>query len=483
MMTPMIRQAVILLSAADGRDAFDEAERPVAGLSMVHRIVLSLARAGIARALLVGPDDPTRGGALADDPRFQREDITVEYVGVETAGDGALVYLHEHLAGAPFLLCRAHRIHEISLLRALAAVDLGTSAEPSADIDVAAIATASDSATDAALHDPTLAWGIRAEAGRVVAVRSQVEDDDAPDCGLLALAPGLLDHLVENGGSLQQALQHFAEAGRVAAVATDGRFWSHIASPAIGKRAEKELIRRLAKTSDGPILQLVNRRISRRITSVLMHTSATPNQLTIFASLVGFVGIFCVFQATWLWLAIGAVLMEVQMTLDCCDGEIARLKFNGSRFGEWLDTVMDDVLNLSYALSLGWASKELLGEPAYWWLAWGAVGAYLVYDAVLYTQLMRVGRGTGFFFRWWFQKEDAYVKESLASSGVSGRLLEFVHSLARRDVFLFGFMLLALARLPHAAVIWFAISGAVHGLLAVVHAAAGGIPPATRSNG
>ena len=58
----------------------------------------------------------------------------------------------------------------------------------------------------------------------------------------------------------------------------------------------------------------------------------------------------------------------MQSVLDGCDGEIARLKFQSSRMGEWLDNVLDDTVNVLYGLALGVASSKLLGSPVYTWL-------------------------------------------------------------------------------------------------------------------
>jgi phosphatidylglycerophosphate synthase len=46
----------------------------------------------------------------------------------------------------------------------------------------------------------------------------------------------------------------------------------------------------------------------------------------------------------------GALLYYASMILDCSDGEVARLTFRDSRFGAWLETVVDYV---TYFLLLG----------------------------------------------------------------------------------------------------------------------------------
>jgi phosphatidylglycerophosphate synthase len=171
----------------------------------------------------------------------------------------------------------------------------------------------------------------------------------------------------------------------------------------------------------------------------------------------------------------GAALVQVQSILDGCDGELARLKMQGSRLGEWLDNVIDDAINVVYAVALGHAAAVLLGVPAYRSVGLFAGGGFAIYAAVLYAHLGLVcGRGDPFLFRWWFQKQDTYVGQSLASS----RVVSVIHAMGRRDLFLFAFLVLCAARQPHVAVLWYAAVALVLAVLAVVHLLAGGIAKA-----
>ena len=80
--------------------------------------------------------------------------------------------------------------------------------------------------------------------------------------------------------------------------------------------------------------------------------------------------------------------------IDGCDGEIARLKFKHSDWGEWYDTISDDVINLSYQLSLGYALYNLTANYA--WLQLGLATFVLGWALcfALYRKLMMSGKGT-----------------------------------------------------------------------------------------
>jgi phosphatidylglycerophosphate synthase len=172
----------------------------------------------------------------------------------------------------------------------------------------------------------------------------------------------------------------------------------------------------------------------------------------------------------WWTVALGAFLVHVQSVLDGCDGELARLKFQSSRFGEWLDNVLDDTMNIAYGLALGHASAVLFDMPLFRWLGLGTAIGYAIYNAVLYAHLWLVfRRGNPFLFRWWFQRDDAYIQDAL------GGPVGVVHALGRRDTFLFAFFVLCLLRLPQVATVWYFAIAAISGGLAIAHVLAGGI--------
>ncbi len=244
------------------------------------------------------------------------------------------------------------------------------------------------------------------------------------------------------------------------------------ATPAERATAERALYAALRKPVDGFVSRHLNRHLSLAVTRRLLATGITPNQMTVVASLFGVAGVMLVFHATWGSLAAGAVLVQLQSVLDGCDGEIARLKLESSRFGEWFDNVTDDVVNAAYGAGLGYASSVLCAQPWWWWLGLYAAGAISVYNAVVYVQLIRRHGGSGnpFAFRWWYQRDDRTVAARMTGSAA------VVYALVRRDTFLFAFMLLCLARLPQVAVLWYAIVSTGYLLMTIVHAARGGMP-------
>ena len=115
------------------------------------------------------------------------------------------------------------------------------------------------------------------------------------------------------------------------------------------KVAKKALIKSLIKPTDGWVSRNLNRPISTLISRILAHTRITPNQFTIVTGFIGLLtGYFLALGGYWNYL-IGGALFHLTSVLDGVDGELARLKFKSSPFGQWLDTLVD---NLSYLAAL-----------------------------------------------------------------------------------------------------------------------------------
>ena len=85
---------------------------------------------------------------------------------------------------------------------------------------------------------------------------------------------------------------------------------------------------------------------SIKISSLLVKTFLTPNQITILGLFIGLAsGIFFAQGNYWNTL-MGGVLFSITAIWDCCDGDVARLKFMESDFGEKLDTICDNIINI-----------------------------------------------------------------------------------------------------------------------------------------
>ncbi len=110
---------------------------------------------------------------------------------------------------------------------------------------------------------------------------------------------------------------------------------------------ERELLASMENPKDGLVDRYLNRNLSRPLTRMFLRTSLTPNHVTLISCAIGLCGAACFFQSSYLGYIFGSLLLQLSCIVDCCDGEIARMKFLESPFGAWLDIVLDTVVHIA----------------------------------------------------------------------------------------------------------------------------------------
>jgi phosphatidylglycerophosphate synthase len=194
--------------------------------------------------------------------------------------------------------------------------------------------------------------------------------------------------------------------------------------------AERRLLRSLVKDTDGFMARHVERPISLQIVRRLAATAITPNQITMVSVAIGLFGAPFFLSALWPWQTIGALLFLAHSILDGCDGELARLRFQESRWGGVLDFWGDNVVHIvTFAcMAAGWS----LSAAASWPLLLGAAAILgnLGSAAFVYWQLMRV-------------KDDSGPLFTSVSATPDRRLARLLDAASRRD-FIYLVLILAL---------------------------------------
>ena len=85
----------------------------------------------------------------------------------------------------------------------------------------------------------------------------------------------------------------------------------------------------------------VNRRIAAWVVSVLLPTRISANHVTVVAAILGAFSGLLIAQGTAVSCGWAAVCLLASMVLDCADGQLARARGGGSRFGRLLDGASD----------------------------------------------------------------------------------------------------------------------------------------------
>jgi phosphatidylglycerophosphate synthase len=133
--------------------------------------------------------------------------------------------------------------------------------------------------------------------------------------------------------------------------------WFPITEPLAARvtEAESQLLRRMGRDGDSPVVRLVARRVSRALTRWLLPTRIKPNHITLASGLIGVCGALLLAQPDRSSQVLGSLLFLLSTIIDGCDGELARLTFQESAFGAKLDVTMDNVVHavLFPAIALG----------------------------------------------------------------------------------------------------------------------------------
>jgi phosphatidylglycerophosphate synthase len=194
--------------------------------------------------------------------------------------------------------------------------------------------------------------------------------------------------------------------------------------------AERRLFQGLIKPTESFLSQKFERKVSLAITRRLLYTRITPNQISIASILLGVFSTLLFLGESQILHVFGGLLLLFSSIVDGCDGELARLRFQESRWGSWLDFLGDNVVHVSIFFCIG-LGLTLRGE--------GTV--YVVLGCL--AALANVGAASAVFFRVFLRSggrvvtfaTPVRVEEMDRAEGWLRRRIEFTDKLSNRDFF------------------------------------------------
>jgi phosphatidylglycerophosphate synthase len=205
-----------------------------------------------------------------------------------------------------------------------------------------------------------------------------------------------------------------------------------VTSDTAAAHAERALFRSLRKPQDGWTSRYLNRYISLFLSRWLVKTPLRPNQVSVAILGVGIAGALSAAQGGYGPLLLGATLFQAQSVLDGCDGEMSRVTHRGSRLGEWLDTIGDDLTNYGFFGGAGLGLFRMTGNQLYLAAGCVCVACGVLTSGIEYRYLIKIGSGD-------------LLKYPMSQSGSSDSSLAFLQPLFKRDTFVFLTLLAALA--------------------------------------
>ncbi|MCP4449674.1 MAG: CDP-alcohol phosphatidyltransferase family protein [Myxococcales bacterium] len=246
------------------------------------------------------------------------------------------------------------------------------------------------------------------------------------------------DSLIEQLGDLSSILTEFGTGH-----ATSGRgFALRVDSRRSARQAEKALLLSLRKPIDGFVSTHLNRYVSLFCTRFLVKTGVSPNFFTIIFMAIGLTAAVFATQAEYVWaLVLAGALFQAQSILDGCDGEMARLTYQFSRRGQWLDSIGDDLTNYSVCFGLAIGQARVLDEPILYWLGAGVLVVQLITSGVLYRRMFLMGTGD-------LLAIPDLVRSKEPTTGIMGFISDATYLVLKRDTFIFLLSLMMLLQHP-----------------------------------
>ena len=158
-------------------------------------------------------------------------------------------------------------------------------------------------------------------------------------------------------------------------------------------RAAEATIRRSSYKDTDNTVACFNRRISLPISVALIRTPLTANQLSVMLVAVGFYAAW-LFSLGHYWSgALAAFLSLAASILDGCDGEIARLKYQESALGCWIETFGDYSYYIAIFAGLTIGAVRQTHIEAFYWIGGLALAGTLLSFAFLIFLRTRITAG------------------------------------------------------------------------------------------
>ena len=157
--------------------------------------------------------------------------------------------------------------------------------------------------------------------------------------------------------------------------------------------AAEQIIRRSSYKDTDNTLARFNRSMSLPISVALIRTPLTANQLSVALVALGFYSAWLFSTGNYWAGVLGGFLSLAASVMDGCDGEIARLKYQESALGCWIETFGDYSYYIAIFVGLTVGAVRRTGWHSFYWLGGVALAGTLVAFALLIYLRSRITAG------------------------------------------------------------------------------------------
>ena len=238
---------------------------------------------------------------------------------------------------------------------------------------------------------------VRTVDHRIETIGKDLTDYNCIDTGIFICNPVIFDALEQSiskgDEGLSGGIKILAQRHKMRYMQLEDNFWIDVDDKTDRKNAELLICNKLKKDTDGPVSKILNRPISLRISKLLLKTGITPNQISVLSFVIGLAGASFFFIGEYFYLILGGILIHIHSIVDGCDGEVARLKLRQTKYGGWLDSVLDRYVDAAIILGLIYGYWSITGDVTIWIIGFFAIiGSFLnSYTGDKYDSIFRNG--------------------------------------------------------------------------------------------
>jgi len=356
------------------------------GLGLIERVILTAKKSGIKEFCIVtGYNGEKIREAISDGKKYG---VKIQYVQNDswTRGNAISVLKAKDYFKESFVLLMADHNYDHRILNELLKTKIGK--------DECILCVDENPGDHLNIDDATK---VRTVDHRIDLIGKDLSDYNCIDTGIFICNPVIFDVLEESiskgDEGLSGGIKILAERHKMRYMSLGDNFWIDVDDKTDRRNAELLICNKLKKDTDGPVSRILNRPISLRISKLLLKTGITPNQISVLSTVIGLVGASFFFSGEYFYLILGGILIHIHSIVDGCDGEVARLKLRQTKYGGWLDAVLDRYVDAAIIFGLAYGYWNMTGDMTIWIIGFSAlIGTFLnSYTSDKYDSIFKNG--------------------------------------------------------------------------------------------
>jgi len=356
------------------------------GLGLIERVILTAKKSGIKEFCIVtGYNGEKIREQLSDGKKYG---VKIQYVQNDswTRGNAISILKARDYFKESFVLLMADHNYDHRILNELSKIKIGK--------DECILCVDRNPGDHLNIDDATK---VRTVDHRIDLIGKDLSDYNCIDTGIFICNPVIFDVLEESisegDEGLSGGIKILAQRHKMRYMPLGDNFWIDVDDKTDRRNAELLICNKLKKDTDGPVSRILNRPISLRISKLLLKTGITPNQISVLSTVIGLVGASFFFSGEYFYLILGGILIHIHSIVDGCDGEVARLKLRQTKYGGWLDSVLDRYVDAAIIFGLAYGYWSMTGDMTIWIIGFSAlIGTFLnSYTSSKYDSIFKNG--------------------------------------------------------------------------------------------